>query len=71
VCFFYKGDSHFDADGECYLEPPKVFLAHDAGGEVTFLSMRPTVGSQEFCRMFSHKAEKPPTRGNQVAEEPE
>lgn len=69
VCFYYQGDPHFHGDGECYVEPPKVFLAHDADGEVTFLSMRPTVGSQEFCRQFSHNNDKPPTRENRTADE--
>lgn len=55
VCFFYQG-GFGSAEGDCWLNPPAVFLVHDDEGAATFTSIRPTVGSQEFCDRFSHRA---------------
>lgn len=54
VCFFYRG-SFGSTDGDCWIDPPAVFLVHDGEGEATFTSIRPTVGAQEYCGRFSHK----------------
>lgn len=55
VCFFYRGEAGA-GEGACLIEPPTVFLVHDAEGQATFISMRPTVPAQDFCWRFSHRA---------------
>lgn len=54
ACFFYRGVAGIHDEADCWIDPPVVFLVHDAEGEATFLSVRPTVGAQEFCGRFSH-----------------
>lgn len=65
VCFF--GRITFDAEeGECFLEPPKVFLIkEDETGEIRSISLRPIVGRQEYCKAFSHRNEKPAPRAEE------
>lgn len=63
VCYYFVGPRD-GAEGDCHLVPPVVFLVHDGEGEAVFHSILPTVGSQGFCRDFSHhmkaKAEPEP-----------
>lgn len=70
VCFYYRGERTPEGEGQCLRSPPALFLVHDAEGQATFVSMRPGVGSQDFCSLFSHRHGDVHLRRAEAAGEP-